>query len=108
MGVTDLCDHPPEAGAVLKVSRSRLAPDLSSAQVEARMQELRDSGEAAFELDWQALARERPCLVLTQSTCAACDPAEDAALQVRPTPVPGQGWTASPQFAGALCYIAGM
>ena len=81
-GVTDLCDHPQEASSVAKVSRSRVSSDLTSAQVEARMQELRESGEPAFELDWQALAQQRPCLVLTQRTCDACDPSADAAFQV--------------------------
>lgn len=66
-----------------KISRSRIAPGLASAQVEACMQALRERGEPAFELDWQALARERPSLVLTQNVCSACDPDADEAAKVR-------------------------
>ena len=77
-----MCDYPPEAASIPKVSRSRVASDLTSAQVEARMQEQKEKGESAFDLDWQALAREHPSLVLTQSVCSACDPDADDVTKV--------------------------
>ena len=74
VGVTDLCDYPPEAAAKPVVSRSLVDPSvLSSAEVESRMKELADEGRPTHEVDAAWLERERPDLVLTQDVCALCD-----------------------------------
>ena len=74
VGVTDLCDYPPEAAAKPVVSRSLVDSSvLSSAQVEQRMKELAAEGRSTHEFDTRWLDRERPDLVLTQDVCAFCD-----------------------------------
>ena len=74
MGVSDLCDYPPEARDKRVVSRSKLDPSvLSSDQVEALMQRMLAGGEDPYELDRDWLLREPPDLVLTQDLCPICE-----------------------------------
>ncbi len=74
VGVTDICDYPPEAAAKFVVSRSLVDPSvLSSDEVERRMKELAAEGRPTHEVDAGWLERERPDLVLTQDVCALCD-----------------------------------
>ena len=74
VGVTDLCDYPPEAATKPVVSRSLVDPSvLSSAEVERCMAELAAEGRSTHEIDTGWLDREQPDLVLTQDVCAFCD-----------------------------------
>ncbi|KAK9828636.1 hypothetical protein WJX72_001237 [[Myrmecia] bisecta] len=74
MGVTDHCDFPKEAAGRPRVCTCRIDfTQLSSAEVEARMQELRAAGTSPTIIDWEWLAREQPGLVLTQDSCRICD-----------------------------------
>lgn len=74
VGVSDLCDYPPEARDKRVVSRSRLDPSvLSSDQVEELMQRMLADGEDPYELDREWLLREPPDLVLTQDLCPICE-----------------------------------
>lgn len=84
-GVTDLCDYPPEAGGKPVVSRSLIDTSrLSSAEVNARMQELLIAGKSPYELDIAWLHQEKPDLILTQDTCYICDvDASEVAQAVR-------------------------
>lgn len=91
VGVTDLCDYPPEARHKPVVSRSLIDTTvLSSAAVEAKMRALQASGSSPFVLDTTRLHENPPGLVLTQDTCAICDPlAEDvqhALAGIQPPP----------------------
>src|SRR5688572_24498718 len=74
VGVSDLCDYPPEARRKPVISRSRIdTAVLSSVEVEAKMRSLLERGESPFYIDAAALRANPPDLVLTQDTCAICD-----------------------------------
>ena len=74
VGVSDLCDYPPEAQHKPVVSRSRIDTSvLSSAEVEATMRALLTAGESPFHIEAAVLHQTQPDLVLTQDTCAICD-----------------------------------
>jgi iron complex transport system substrate-binding protein len=74
VGVSDLCDYPPEAQLKPVVSRSRIDTSvLSSAEVEARMRAILAAGESPFHIETALLQQLQPDLVLTQDTCAICD-----------------------------------
>ena len=74
IGVSDLCDYPPEAAAKPVVSRSRIDPSvLSSDQVEAAMSEILRRGENPYVLDRDWLIQESPDVILTQDICHVCE-----------------------------------
>src|SRR2546426_6404900 len=74
VGVSDLCDYPPEAQHKPVVSRSRIDTSvLSSAEVEATMRALLATGESPFHIEAAVLHQVQPDLVLTQDTCDICD-----------------------------------
>ena len=74
VGVTDLCDYPPEARAKRVVSRSLVDPSvLTSAEVEQAMRALAEAGKSSFEIDTEWLRGANPDLVLTQDLCCFCD-----------------------------------
>ena len=74
VGVSDLCDYPPNATGKPVISRSRIDTSvLSSAEVEAKMRALQASGESPFDIDDDLLRQTSPDLVLTQDTCSICD-----------------------------------
>ena len=74
VGVTDLCDYPPEAKSKHVVSRGLVDSSvLTSAEVEQKMKELAAAGESTFEIDTDWLYRESPDLILTQDLCYVCD-----------------------------------
>ena len=75
IGVSDLCDHPPE---ILKtkpvVSRSKVDPAfMSSEEVEAALNDLLTRGESPYDLDYGWLARELPDIIFTQDLCHVCE-----------------------------------
>ncbi len=74
IGITDLCDYPPEAKTRRVVSHSLIDPaHLSSAQVEIKMQQILTAGKSPFLLDKDWFHREKPDLILTQDLCYVCD-----------------------------------
>ena len=78
VGVSDLCDYPPEAKRKPVISRSRIDTSvLSSTEVEATMRALLTAGENPFHIEAAVLRQEAPDLVLTQDTCAICDATAD-------------------------------
>ena len=78
VGISDLCDYPPEARHKPVISRSRIdTAVLSSAEVEAKMRSLMERGESPFHIEATSLHQDPPDLVLTQDTCAICDAAAD-------------------------------
>jgi iron complex transport system substrate-binding protein len=78
IGVSDLCDYPPEAQHKPVISRSLIDTTvLSSAEVEARMRALLAAGASPFHIEATVLHQDPPDLVLTQDTCAICDAAAD-------------------------------
>jgi iron complex transport system substrate-binding protein len=74
IGVTDLCDYPPEVKDKPVVCRSRIdVSTMSSEQVEAMMRRILEAGESPYELDGEWLARNPPDVVLTQDLCYFCE-----------------------------------
>jgi iron complex transport system substrate-binding protein len=74
IGVSDLCDYPPEAQSKPVVSRSKVDPNaLSSDQVEEVMQRLLATGESPYDLDSDWIMEQGPDVVLTQDLCYFCE-----------------------------------
>ena len=74
VGVTDLCDFPPEVRDKPIVCRSRIDVDsMTSQQVEAMMRQILAAGESPYELDGEWLANNSPDVVLTQDLCYFCE-----------------------------------
>jgi iron complex transport system substrate-binding protein len=74
VGVTDLCDYPPEVKEKPVVCRSRIDVDsMTSHQVEAMMRRILEAGESPYELDGDWIANNSPDVVLTQDLCYFCE-----------------------------------
>lgn len=75
VGVSDLCDYPPEILETKPVvSRSKVDPSvMSSEEVEAALHDLLSRGESPYELDYEWLARELPDIIFTQDLCHVCE-----------------------------------
>ena len=90
IGVTDLCDYPPEAADIRVVCRSRIDPSImSSEEVEAEMHRILSSGESPYDLDVEWLQAAAPDLVITQDLCYFCEiDAGTVQRAVKPIPAP--------------------
>ena len=90
IGVTDLCDYPPEATQKRVVCWSRIDPSvMSSEEVEAEMRRILSSGESPYELDVEWLVEASPDVVLTQDLCYFCEvDAGTVNRAVAPIPIP--------------------
>ena len=74
IGVTDLCDYPPEVKEKPIVCRSRIDVDsMTSRQVEEMMRRILAAGESPYELDGEWIANNSPDVVLTQDLCYFCE-----------------------------------
>ncbi len=75
IGVSDLCDYPPEIPQTKTVvSRSRVDPSvMSSEEVEAALRDILNRGESPYDLDYEWLARELPDIIFTQDLCHICE-----------------------------------
>jgi iron complex transport system substrate-binding protein len=74
VGVTDECDHPPDAVTKPVVSRSALATGrpLSAREIDEAVRGRLDGQQPLYVLDTDLLRRERPEVVLTQDLCRVC------------------------------------
>ncbi len=90
IGVTDLCDYPPEATDIRVVCRSRIDPSImSSEEVEAEMHRILSNGESPYDLDVEWLQAAGPDLVITQDLCYFCEiDAGTVQRAVEPIPAP--------------------
>ena len=75
IGVSDLCDYPPEILDTRPVvSRSRVDPSvMSSEEVETALRDILANGESPYDLDYDWLAGELPDVVFTQDLCHICE-----------------------------------
>ena len=75
IGVSDLCDYPPEILQTKQVvSRSRVDPSvMSSEEVENTLQGILSRGESPYALDYEWLASELPEIIFTQDLCHVCE-----------------------------------
>lgn len=69
VGVTHECDFPSGVERLPHLTRSRIAPEASSAAIDAQVAA---EGGGLYELDEALLADLRPDLVLTQAQCDVC------------------------------------
>ncbi len=73
VGVSHECDLPPEVVAHLpKLTRSSLAPGLSSAEIDQAVSQQVGEGHSLYGLDEELLTQLRPDLVVTQELCDVC------------------------------------
>ena len=99
IGVTDLCDYPPEAADIRVVCRSRIDPSvMSSEEVEAEMSRILSAGESPYDLDVDWLTQASPDVVLTQDLCYFCEvDAGTVHRAVEPIPTPPTVLTLNPR-----------
>jgi len=71
VGVSHECDYPPAARDVPSMSRSRVDPGASSAEINEQVAEAESEG-GVYEIDREALARVDPDVVVTQGVCDVC------------------------------------
>ena len=90
IGVTDLCDYPPQVKEKPVVCRSRIDVDaMSSRQVEEMMRRILAAGESPYELDGEWIANNSPDVVLTQDLCYFCEvDAQTVGRTVEQMPMP--------------------
>jgi iron complex transport system substrate-binding protein len=72
VAVTHECDHPPAATKLPRLTSSVIPPGLPAAEIDARVREVTERGEALYGLDEETLAELRPDLIVTQALCAVC------------------------------------
>ena len=73
VGVSHMCDYPAEARGLPVVSRSiRSKSHLSSAEIDAIIQQARATGNPLYIIDGGLLKRLQPDLILTQELCEVC------------------------------------
>lgn len=89
VGVTHECDYPPGVEGLPKLTSSKIDGNLSSAEIDAAVRTLTDSG-SIYALDAELLEELRPDLVVTQGLCDVCAVSESvveravAGLKMRP------------------------
>ncbi|HYM91900.1 MAG TPA: hypothetical protein VEW91_09740, partial [bacterium] len=90
VGVTHECDFPPDVRRRPLVVRGRIdAAQLSSVEINARVEASVVRGESLYDIDIQALRALRPDLLITQDLCEVCalpGTDVDAAIDRLPTP----------------------
>jgi iron complex transport system substrate-binding protein len=73
VGISHECDYPPEIRTKPVLVRATVDPEqLSSAEIDRRVQEAMRDGAPLYELDEILFGRVRPNLVITQDLCHAC------------------------------------
>ena len=73
VGVSHMCDYPAAARGLPIVSRSiRSKSHLSSAEIDAIIQQARATGNPLYVIDGDLLCDLQPDLILTQELCEVC------------------------------------
>lgn len=90
VGVTHECDFPASVERIRKITRSRILPNLPSAEIDAAVRASLLDGGTLYELDVAALEELQPDLVITQRLCDVCavafDNVQEAARSVSSHP----------------------
>ena len=104
IGVTDLCDYPPEVVEKPIVCRSRIDVDsMTSQQVEAMMRRIMEAGESPYELDGEWIANNSPDVVLTQDLCYFCEvDAQTVGRTVNQMPLPPEVVVLNPKTIAGI------
>ncbi|UTI66543.1 ABC transporter substrate-binding protein [Paraconexibacter antarcticus] len=82
VAVTHECDYPTEAQAKPQVTRDRLPPGLSAAEIDRAVRERTEAGDAIYELDEELLRELEPDLIVTQALCPVCAVSYDEVAEV--------------------------
>jgi len=85
VAVTHECDHPTEAQGKPHVTKDRLPPGLSAAEIDRAVRERTEAGEAIYALDEQLLHDLEPDLIVTQALCPVCAVSYDDVAAVATT-----------------------
>ncbi len=67
VGVTHECDYPPTVQSLTPLTRNRIDPGATSAEIDELVS---SQQQGLYELDEDALAEVAPDLILTQEQCA--------------------------------------
>jgi iron complex transport system substrate-binding protein len=91
VAVTHECDFPPAAQALPRVTRDKLPPELTAAEIDAAVKERTLNGESIYELDTDMLHKLQPDLIVTQALCQVCavsyDDVRDIAEEIDSQPM---------------------
>jgi iron complex transport system substrate-binding protein len=77
VGVTHECDFPARVSRLPKVTNTLIPTDASSAEIDRLVRERLAGQNALYTLDFDALERLKPDLIVTQALCDVCAVAED-------------------------------
>ncbi len=72
VAVTHECDYPAAAQGKPHVTKDKLPPGLSAAEIDAAVRRHTEDGQAIYELDEEALRELEPDLIVTQELCPVC------------------------------------
>jgi iron complex transport system substrate-binding protein len=72
IAVTHECDYPAAAAQLPRITRSVLAHDLPTAEIDGAVKARTMAGESLYELDAELLRDLMPDLIVTQALCAVC------------------------------------
>jgi iron complex transport system substrate-binding protein len=90
VGVSHECDYPPATACIPKVTRSGIAPGISSTEIDRAVAAALGSTGTLYELDIELLGKLRPDLILTQRLCDVCavsyDRVQEAVKSLQPRP----------------------
>jgi len=70
--VTHECDFPTKARRLPQITRDKLPPSLSSAEIDAAVRASTESSGSIYALDEEALRALEPDLIVTQALCPVC------------------------------------
>jgi iron complex transport system substrate-binding protein len=76
VGVTHECDWPPFVRDLPKVTNTLIPVDASSAEIDRLVRERLSNERALYSLDYDAVEKLRPDLIVTQALCDVCAVAE--------------------------------
>ncbi len=72
VGISHECDFPESIANLPRVTRTRIDPSASSADIDAEVRSAGLEGRGLYEIDEESLANLRPDLLLTQAQCEVC------------------------------------
>jgi len=72
VAVTHECDFPTGARSLPTVTRDKLAPGLSAAEIDAAVRATTERSDSIYELDEPKLRDLKPDLIVTQALCPVC------------------------------------
>ncbi len=76
VGVTHECDYPPSVRTKPKVTRTHIAADAPSGEIDRLVRGRLAERQALYSLDFETLRRLEPDLLITQTLCDVCAVAE--------------------------------